>query len=348
MSKSSTIKEVADRAGISIGTVDRVLHNRAGVSAKSKALVLDAIKDLNYEANPHAAILASKKNFNIAIILPQFSDGDYWSKVFKGMESGARKMEFSNISTSVFSYDQYDPMSFRKAAEELVASEPSGVIIPTLFENDSRLLAGRLSRLGIPYMIIDSFFDDPDSLAYYGAPLYRSGQLAAYLMMLRSKPQSVAIMRLIRDKEHLADPTRNRRAGFMDYISTYAPECMVYNVFLKPDDAAYNEEQLDLFFSSHPDVRHLVMFNSRLFLLEKWLSENPDPGRQVLGFASLDANIDMLKKQLASFLICWKPERQSELAVEALADYLLIGRKPEKAINYMHMDILTEMNAVDY
>ena len=43
-----------------------------------------------------------------------------------------------------------------------------------------------------------------------------------------------------------------------------------------------------------------------------------------------------------------KPERQPELAVEALANYLITGRIPARKNNYMHMDVLTAMNAEDY
>ena len=66
MKKNSTIKEVAERAGVSIGTVDRVLHNRVGVSVSSKKKVQEAIKELNFAANPNAAILASRKNYTIS------------------------------------------------------------------------------------------------------------------------------------------------------------------------------------------------------------------------------------------------------------------------------------------
>lgn len=348
MNKSSTIKEVALKSGVSIGTVDRVLHNRQGVSQKSREKVLKAIKDLDFKANPHAAILASRKNYTIATILPVFKEGDYWSKVYSGFVSGAGKMMFSNIDTSVFVYDQYSPSSFRKAADELIASNPSGVIIPTLFENDSKILASRLLALGIPYMIIDSFFEDEGSLAYYGAPLYKSGQLAAYLMTLRSKPDSIVVFRIIRDSDRQADPTRNRRIGFLDYLSTFAPDCRTYNVFLSPEDEAYNEEQIDSFFKDHPEVHHIVMFNSRVYLLEKYLSSHPDEKRQVLGFANLDANIQMLQEGLATFLICWRPEMQSELALNALANYLVMRQQPPKKNNYMHMDVLTGMNSEDY
>ena len=50
--KKITIFDVAEKAGVSKGTVDRVLHNRGEVSRKSAEKVRKAIEELNYEPNP--------------------------------------------------------------------------------------------------------------------------------------------------------------------------------------------------------------------------------------------------------------------------------------------------------
>lgn len=50
----ATIKDIAREAGVSIGTVDRVLHDRGMVSPETKARILDVMKELDYKPN-HAA-----------------------------------------------------------------------------------------------------------------------------------------------------------------------------------------------------------------------------------------------------------------------------------------------------
>ena len=55
-----TINDVARVAGVSKGTVDRVLHNRGEVSAKSKDKVLKVIEELGFKPNLHASLLASQ------------------------------------------------------------------------------------------------------------------------------------------------------------------------------------------------------------------------------------------------------------------------------------------------
>ena len=54
------IKDIARLANVSTGTVDRVLHNRGEVSAKSREKVEKVLKEINYQPNIYASALASR------------------------------------------------------------------------------------------------------------------------------------------------------------------------------------------------------------------------------------------------------------------------------------------------
>ncbi|MEE0620822.1 MAG: LacI family DNA-binding transcriptional regulator, partial [Prevotella sp.] len=58
MSEKIRIKDIAERAGVSVGTVDRVLHGRPNVSPSAKAKVDAVLKELDYKANVYASALA--------------------------------------------------------------------------------------------------------------------------------------------------------------------------------------------------------------------------------------------------------------------------------------------------
>jgi LacI family transcriptional regulator len=80
------VKEIARRANVSIGTVDRVLHNRTGVSKKTKDKILEIIKELNYQPNILARRLASKKLLTIAVLIPSASpETNYWKAPLNGV-----------------------------------------------------------------------------------------------------------------------------------------------------------------------------------------------------------------------------------------------------------------------
>ncbi len=56
-----TVKQIAELANVSRGTVDRVLNNRSGVSEATRQKVLKIAKELHYEPNFLAKALVSKK-----------------------------------------------------------------------------------------------------------------------------------------------------------------------------------------------------------------------------------------------------------------------------------------------
>jgi LacI family transcriptional regulator len=81
------IKDIASKAGVSIGTVDRVLHHRGEVKEETRAKINQIIEELGYTPNLFAQSLASKKNYRIALIVPDTSDNNpYWNKPAQGFK----------------------------------------------------------------------------------------------------------------------------------------------------------------------------------------------------------------------------------------------------------------------
>ncbi len=346
-----TILDVARKAGVSKGTVDRVLHNRGEVSAASAEKVRRAIEELSYEPNLYASLLASRTERTIALLLPMFEKGEYWEKIYDGFMAGGEAVSSMNIKAVHFPYDQYDASSFREACAELLASKPSGVVLAPLFLEETTAFVDELGRCGIPYVYVDSKLEDDNHFAYYGMPMYKSGHLCAYLMTERCAPaevDEVAIVRITRDRTRQSDPTVSRRAGFMDYISANYPSCRIYNVFINPSDQKSVDEALDQFFTEHPGIRYVAMFNSRVHLLSRYLVSHPLPGRRVIGFDNLEKNLVMLKSGLVHIIICQHTEEMSRQAVAALSDYILLRKNPARRDNYMHMDVLTRFNEENY
>ncbi len=342
-----TIIDVAKLAGVSKGTVDRVLHNRGEVSKKSEAKVLAAIDRLKFEPNLHASMLATKREMSIACLLPVPENGEYWDKVRRGCIMGGEELSSLGVDVRLFLYDQYDDESFRRVAEEMLASSPVGVILPPMFRDDTRVLTERLRALRIPYVYIDSRIEDDGCLAYFGMPSYRSGVLAAHLLTERCPAEEVCdilCVRLLRDKSGLSDPTQERRAGFVDYIGEHFPDCRIHNVFIPPHDRERTSEVLDAYALEHPDTRLAVVFSSRVHLIADWLSAHPVPGRRVIGYDDLDKNLDALRSGAVSVLIGQHMTEYAKQAVMTVADFALKHKQPLQRDNFVHMDILTPYN----
>ena len=106
------IKDIAQMAGVSVGTVDRVLHSRSGVSESSRIKVEEILKKLNYQPNMYASALASNKKYRFAYLLPSHNEGDYWKDVERGMQQAITRFSDFNVSLSDYYYDQYESGAF--------------------------------------------------------------------------------------------------------------------------------------------------------------------------------------------------------------------------------------------
>lgn len=343
-----TIFDVAALAGVSRGTVDRVIHNRGEVSKKTAEKVMKAVRELKFEPNPYAAVLASKKSRLIVCLLPEAEEGEYWDMIRKGCLEGAEAMSHLNIAIKIITYNQYDSASFDAACKELLDCSPSGVVLPPLFKTATQILASELHSRGIPYVYVDTKLDEPQYCAYFGMPMYQSGYLCAALLTERlpaDQVKDIVVVRIIRDKSRKSDPTVTRREGFNDYIKSNFPDCHINNIFIDPSEPQTIGKALE---GLTGENKLVVMFNSRIHLIADYLREHPCGDRRVIGFDNLDKNIHALNRGQVTLLIAHRTSLQSKMAVTTLAEYIIMRKKPVNRDNYAHMDILSRLNIDNY
>ena len=346
--EKTTLMDIARRTGLSIGTVDRVLHNRGEVSRKSQEKVMQAIRDLGYEPNMHASLLSSGRQALIAVLIPSPASGPFWSLSEEGIGRAAQATAPLGVTIRKVDYDQTDLDDFRRAARQVLDMAPSGVVVAPMFRHETLGLVEELHRREIPFVFIDSKVENDSYLAYFGMPMYESGYLCGDLLTAGHAVGHLLIVRILSDRHGQSDPTASRREGFMDYLAEHSPGCRVSQVFIDPDDPAQTRQGLDDFFKENPEVRHIVMFNSRIYLIVPWLESNAGTERRVVGFDNLEANVEALTRGTVDILIAQHPDEQVALAVQALSDRAMLDREPARKDNFMHMDILTRYNVKYY
>jgi LacI family transcriptional regulator len=85
-----TIKEIAKELNLSFSTVSKALRDSHEISAKTKQIVLEKAKALNYHVNPFASNLRQQKSKTIAVIIPEVVN-DFFGPVINGIESIAQE-----------------------------------------------------------------------------------------------------------------------------------------------------------------------------------------------------------------------------------------------------------------
>jgi len=86
----ATLYDVCNKTGLSTATVSRVINDSSAVTEKTRQIVLDAMKSLNYHPNQAARMLAGKKTDTIGVIFPEIDNG-FYVQVLRGVDNAAQE-----------------------------------------------------------------------------------------------------------------------------------------------------------------------------------------------------------------------------------------------------------------
>lgn len=344
--KKVTIKDVARIAGVSKGTVDRVVHNRGEVSDESRRRVLEVIERIGYQPNIYASMLASRRKRLIACLVPSFRPGEFWELVYNGILRSKREEGSLNIEIELFSYDQFDEDSFRETCARLLDRSPGGVIMAPMYRHSATQLTAELTMRSIPYIFIDSRLENTGYLAFFGMSMYHSGYQGGSLL-LDCRDESGVLIAGVEQPGRSNNTASERRRGFLAYLEEHHPACTVYEESIRPYDTAHTVKTLDTFFAAHPEVRCTITFSSRVHLMAAYLEHRRMRDCRLVGYDMLGRNLDALRKGFCKYLITNVPEMQVYHGIRALAEYLALHKAPAVRDHFSPIDILTEYNA-DY
>ena len=150
-----TIKDIARMAGVSAGTVDRVLHNRGDVSPKSKAKVQKVLDEIHYQPNVFAIGLAAKKKYSFLCLIPYYIEHDYWHSVVGGIERARQELRPFNVSIDYLCYHHGDEKSYQEACLAIKEKNVDAVLISPNFREETLALTAYLQENKIAYAFVD-------------------------------------------------------------------------------------------------------------------------------------------------------------------------------------------------
>ncbi len=143
-----TIRDVAKRANVGVGTVSRVLNNSPAVREETRERVLVAIKELNYSPNPIAQQLSSGRTHAIAVTLPFLTYPSFVERL-RGVQNA-----IANSSYQLILYSAETPDHRDRHFEDLIRyTRSDGVLIisiPLTEEHSQRFI-----ERGIPIVLVD-------------------------------------------------------------------------------------------------------------------------------------------------------------------------------------------------
>lgn len=342
-----TIKEIAELAGVSIGTVDRVIHARGRVSEENRKKIEDILKEYNYRPNLLARSLVSKKRHKIVCILPEYSKGDYWDSVVMGILQAQDEIADYNIYIEYEYFNQYDNESFVRAADVLLGKKPDALLVSPLFKKEAVVLVAKLREENVPCVFIDSDIETLEGVAYFGQHSFQSGFVGADLMASLVRPNSTILAcKIHRDKIVKSNQIENRLLGFTTYFELYRRDVNIQTLDLFTDKINDCTKTLKEALKRNKDVSGMITFNSKVYVLADFVVQNKIKNVSIVGYDLLEDNVKHLKDGVITNLLAQRPEKQGYLGIKALSNYLLY-QKTSVGKKYLPIDILNKLN-IDY
>ncbi|MEQ6118414.1 LacI family DNA-binding transcriptional regulator [Reichenbachiella sp. MALMAid0571] len=336
---------MAAHANVSIGTVDRVIHNRGEVSAKTAERVNEAIDKLGYQPNLIARSLATKVNHKLAVFLPDSTDtNDYWHYPILGIRQAIDEISDHGINIRFYFFDLKKEEDFLKKGKLLISDAPDVVITAPMFMGNQNTIFSQLDQHGIKYVLIDSDVSSSSRMAFVGQHSERSGLVAGRLMSSLINAGDNILITNIQSGSDIIPVIQKRIKGFSDYLGEHRASSKVFelNMPLESNSSGPLIQHIE-----EHQVKGVFVPSSRAHIVADFLKDQNAPDIKIIGYDLIKSNIKYLKDGLIDCLISQRPAKQGYHGVMSLFNHLV---KKENSLQniILPIDIILKENVDDY
>ncbi|HEX9935322.1 MAG TPA: LacI family DNA-binding transcriptional regulator [bacterium] len=343
----TTIYKIAQKARVSIGTVDRVIHERGRVSKATTEKVQRIIREFNYRPSVYARGLALSRTFCFGVLMPHpEQDGGYWALPEVGIKRALDELKVYGVRIRRFFYDKYSHDSFRKACRTVLDSKSTvdGLLIAPVLSEDAETFLRDIPP-SLPYVFIDSYVPKARCLSFIGQNSFQSGVLSAKLMLLCVRsPGPVAVIRILPMDYHIED----RINGFRSHLQKYGVNpIVVYDADCRQGERIF-QSVTQTILTEHPGLTGIFVPHASVGQVAQYLQEQGLTAKvHLIGYDLTQENRLHLQSGILDFVINQQPEMQGYRGIQALYRHTVLREEIAKE-SILPIDIVTRENLDSY
>ncbi len=246
-----TVHDIADQAGVSLATVDRVLNRRPGVRAATRARVEAAIESLGYVRDLAAANLAKGRVYPLVFILPS-SDNSFMHGLHDEVRHAIARSPTERTDIRIVEVPAFDPASLVAALRQAQAEQPAGIALVAVEDDGVREAIDAICAEGIPVITLVSDLPGSRRAHYAGVDNIAAGRTAGGLLgrFLHGRKGQVGVLAgsmLVRDH-------RERLEGFTAVIAADHPALTILPVREGRDEPEVARAAVSRLMEEHSDL----------------------------------------------------------------------------------------------
>ncbi|MFO7887117.1 MAG: substrate-binding domain-containing protein [Eubacteriales bacterium] len=350
----ATIKDVAREAGVSTGTVDRVINNKGNVASKTEKKVIEAIKNLNYKKSPIAKALVNRKNkIKIGVAFP-YLEHYFWKDVFKGIEEVQEELEPFGVEIIVETTKSYDLDEHLKALDNLVEKNVNAI---AMISYDDKRCGDAIDKLVDKGIQVATFISDsPKSkrLVFNGEDSIRAGSIAGKLMGLYLKGKGNII---IIGVHKILSCMQDRIDGFKNLIEDEFKDIKIIETIENKELVNGEEEEyrsiiekiIKEAIENKDIIDGIYVTNSFTGSVGKLLNKFKCHDEIVLiGHEDTDEIRDLIRKNIVKATVCQNQKEEIIRSIEILYEKITEDKKEYPNFQYIDLDILIKEKLINY
>lgn len=328
-----TIKEIAQIAGVSRGTVDRVINNREGVNPQTAERIRQILDSLNYSPNVAGQSLAArKKSLKFGVIL--FNGVGFFSSIENGIQRKCKELADYGVTVFLRYIDYNDVNSLLNAMEELKEAGVCGIVMSPLADTQVADQIDRYYESGIRTVTYYCDIEHTKRLAYVGIDNCECGRVIGNVMGLIAPSGALAVV----SGRWTNSIHPERIKSCVEKMNKDYPAIRIVDHIVCDEDeiSAYNA--VTKLLAEHPDINLLLLNDLGSKGALRAVREAPYPVRVIL-HDRISPFRDELKQGTVSVIITQQPWVMGELPLDILFKYFALGVSPARDCYLTDVDI---------
>lgn len=327
-----TIKDIASAAGVSRGTVDRVLNNRGGVSPEVERKIRKLVIDLDYKPNRAGKALAAlKKPMKIGCFLPGVGN-PFFDSIIRGFRQAEQELADFGVSLEISLVKGFDPEVHIREMKSLAQKDLSALCVATVDVPEVRQTVNEIIASGTPVAAVNSDLSGTGRLFYVGCNYPESGRTAAGIFsIVRHGPLKLLVITgSLKMQGHI-----QRIDALKDELKTLGHDFSIVQIIEAGDDAEVAYRKTAEALKNNSGINGVYITSGGTEGVCRAICEAGLSGKiPVVSFDDIPTTRRYLRSGVITATICQEPFQQGYRSVKMLADYLMSGTAPKNDLNF--------------
>jgi len=337
-----TMKDIANLANTSLGTVDRALNNKPGVSPRTKDKILKIAESLNYSTNKHGkALVIKKQNIKLGVILePQ--QNPYFQELKKGIMEACNELQDYGITPHILSMNSYSETEQLQLMDQLKELEVSGIVMNAI---NSEAISQKINQFvadGIKIVTCNT--DNPNSQrsCFVGFENETSGRVAAEL--LSKFTGGIGNFLIVIGFPYIM-AHNDRQKGFIEKIAESFPNIHIASVIESNERNEIAFEKTLLAFKKNPTIDGIYIAGFGVEGVANALkTQNPKQKVHVLCHDYTPLTDTLVREDVVDAIICQDAVHHGYSALKILSELIIDNKEPRHKTYMTNIEIRLKEN----